>query len=278
MRRFSLFPLLLATASAAAQPSDWQRLLAADSLEAAVSVCATRTTAPAAAVRADAHVCLANVEVRRADEVIALSNGPGGGVIGPRFVGDGVDRALAHIDTARAATPGDVTLYQGQLHLLTRSAQFDRAPAVLRAALAHTSAPLDTWHAYVGDFYSAGAIDEGIAYLQLLHEAAPDAPSVLADLGGFLVVAERDAEAEPLLVRAVALAPDDPVNLWNLGRFRFYSGVLAEAEALYRRAIEADPAWAEANRAHCLLADLLAERTEGSKEAASLRTAYGCRR
>ncbi len=120
-----------------------------------------------------------------------------------------------------------------------------KSEALARARIfAATAKPLADDHARVGDVLSAldreaDAADSYGRAVALVEAGGPGSPAWTLHLlrGGALERADRWAEAEPVLERALALAPGNPVVLNYLGYARLERGQdLAGAEALIARA------------------------------------------
>ncbi len=87
------------------------------------------------------------------------------------------------------------------------------------------------------------AAAEGEAILRDLVRLEPKNPEMLIALGDALSLQRKNAEAEAVYRKAIAIQPDDAIAYFRLGSLldRSDRGRLAEAEAVYRKAIAIRP-------------------------------------
>ena len=162
-----------------------------------------------------------------------------GGAIFGGFQGEGVDRAVEHLQKAISLSPMDLSVHQGRLHVLLTSARYDQAIAALRESMQiHDRADaVDVWIAYSDYFFEFHKYSEGVEFLKVVESEYPEDHRVIANIGAFLSLAERDDEALPYLRKAVDLQPSDPLNTWNLARHYDFIGDTENAQQFYERAI-----------------------------------------
>ena len=101
-----------------------------------------------------------------------------------------------------------------------------------------------------------GRVDEGIAALIAVTEAAPDLAAPGIDLGIAYHVAGDLEAAEQHLVRAIELNPEHPVAHTELGIVYRKAGRFAEARQSYETAIDVFPGYHHARRNLAILCDL----------------------
>jgi len=81
----------------------------------------------------------------------------------------------------------------------------------------------------------------GATTLRPVFNMSPDAGLEVGSQGHAALVAKRDAEAVPLLERAVRLSPQEPTLWFNLGIAYQRLNRLPEAKRAYHRAAELEP-------------------------------------
>ncbi len=245
LRPLGWMPLLLAGAllggGAAAEKSPverWMELIADEQFAAARETCSGWLASQDVAHRAEAHKCLANVEVASQPRGIMLEGDDlGGGRTRPGFAAESIDRALWHLDEAILLAPADLSIHQGRLHLLMVSGQFTRTAEALTDSLESYTGPdaLEAWLDYTPRFFQARKFRAGVAFMKVLEGSYPREHRVAANIGAFLSVLEEDAEALRYAERAVAMSPEDPINNWNLGFMYEHAAKIEEADRQYRK-------------------------------------------
>lgn len=280
--RFTILLIIIGYSdSAVAQDSPftrdmWDPIAPAGELEQAKELCTNAVGHPDVNSRSEAHICLFNLAISQASGPLLIGTGNGGGFIREAFAGPELETALTHLDSARALTPLDLSIHQARQHVLLRATLYNEALLALDDALEALDVLLNTWFDYTAYYFDDGRFEDGLSHLRILESHYDEDPRLVADIGAFLTLLNRDDEAEPYLTRAVELSPNDPINVWNLARFRFYMGQLDDADALYQRALELDSDWAINFGGFCVYADFLDDHRNQPNVAAELRETYSC--
>ncbi len=157
--------------------------------------------------------------------------------------------------------------------MLLTARRYDRAIAALEDSVAtyRGTDALDAWIAYSQRFFEASRLEEGLAFLRVLETSYPEDHRVVANVGAFLGLLERDDAALRYSRRAVELAPGDPLNNWNLGRLYDYTGELPLADRYYGEALRLTEATENASVYACLYADFVQEKLGDAERACRLR-------
>jgi len=260
--------LLATTITAADAKTQWQKLTRASETAKAKALCTQWMTSTDAKVVSQAHQCLASLALAQA-HVPELAYGNRGGFIGEGFGGPHVDEALGHLEKAMALTPNDLSVHQGLTFLLTHSGHLSDAPRALEKSLAvyHGADALQDWLSYASELADRGAYATGVAYMRVLEKKYPDNPDVVANVGAFLFMDGKYADALPYVKRGAELAPNDPINIWNLGRIYDRLGNNELAEKNYRKGMKLETDAAALRDKKCTFAEFLEKR--GDKTAAA---------
>lgn len=245
---FALLSLTLAAPCLAgnAYREKWEALINARDYKTARAVCGGwLKTEKGRTALAEAHKCMANVEMENASSVGVRSDGRGGGSIGNYYGGPGVDKAVEHLGRAIALAPGDISIHEGRLHILLYSGRVGELPAYLEKSIKAypgKDGP-EYWLNYSEELYGIGQFETGLAYSRVLYKYYPKDHRVVANLGAFLSVLKKDEEALKYTELAVKMNPEDQINVWNLGRLYDETGKTALADEYYRKsfALKSDP-------------------------------------
>lgn len=152
-------------------------------------------------------------------------------------------QALEGLETLAAEIPEHaIALVQAQTQILRDARQYERAYAVLGAAIErHADAP-DLLYDRAMTAERLGRLDWMEADLRRLIEIKPDHAHAYNALGYTLTErGERLGEASGLIEQAHKLAPDDPFILDSLGWLRFKQGSLDVARGHLERAYAKRP-------------------------------------
>jgi tetratricopeptide (TPR) repeat protein len=253
----------------------WGALIDHDKTRELPALCEPWLKSPNRLLVAEGHKCLANFELAGAGTT-RIEGDKAGGVILSGYKGPGVEAALAHLDAGIAASPDDLSIHQGRLHVLEASGNAQRMSAALEQSLAVYRGPdaLDAWLAYTGELEEARQLESGVAFLRVLLKRYPDHHEVVGNLGAFLQELGKRDEALPLLRRAVELAPDDAYDNWNLGDTLSQGPDKAGAETFMRRAL-AHASEKDRGEMSCKLGRFLEAERGNPAEACTLEKA-GC--
>jgi len=224
-----------------ARQAQWQALIEARDVAKAKTLCEPWLASKDRLELVEAHKCLSHVELAGAG---------------------GVDKALAHLDAAAELAPQDRSIHEDRLRLLIGARRFSDLSAALEKSIkAYPAADgLDAWLPFCADLQEGEWYEEGLAYAKTLEKHFPKDHRVVANVGGFLGLLERYAEAVPYVKRAVALKPDDPIDNWNMGRLYDRTDKVELADKFYRQAIRLEAEPEEKKDYECLYSEFLKKR------------------
>jgi Tfp pilus assembly protein PilF len=148
-----------------------------------------------------------------------------------------------------AISPGAAMMHQNLGALLYREKQLPAALGEFEAARASSARAFirsgrDTCNALVGIatvYLDMGRLEEAWQAAGAARDVDPGSQEAYFILGTVRSRQARDAEAEPLLAKAVALKPGDLAAQVNLGSVLLFRGKVAEAEEHFRSALALDP-------------------------------------
>lgn len=269
--------LLLAATGTPDHASEWQALLQAKDVAAASERCTAWLEAPDLATRAEAHKCLANVEIAAAagKAKAAASEGK------PEadLVSAALRRAVEHLDAAIELAPGDLTIHQGRLHLLRMAGLLSAMVKALEDSIRRHPAEdwLSAWMAYAREYYEAQRFEQALVLYRVLDRHFPNDHRILSNMGASLVMLKRDDEALACFTQAVKLAPADPVDNWNLARMYDLTGKLDLAEKQYQRALSLKPDEPARMNGTCIFAEFLEKKRMAWERACELQRKAACR-
>ncbi|MGB8930100.1 MAG: hypothetical protein WCC48_02490 [Anaeromyxobacteraceae bacterium] len=274
----ALAVILAAEPAAKESPAEWVPLVQARDFERARALCEGWLATGDDATNAEAHKCLANVELgAHGEHAVRLGGDAAGGFVGSGYDEEPALRALAHLDAALKLAPGDLSIHQGRLHVLLLAAMYDRMiPALEESDRLYTVRDgLDAWIATSAELVQRRELKVAEGFLLTLEKRHPGDHRVAGNLAAVYGMLKRDREALSWAQRAVKAAPDDPIDAWNLARIYDYTGRLEKADAGYRRAL---PLLPEARRKEsaCLYAEFLATKRKDWRRACAVQQEHDC--
>ena len=256
--------------------SKWQRLIDSNQLAEARAFCEECVWNKDKRIAAEGHKCLANVELAGASTTIIDTPKGRGGTMRGGYAGPGVDRALAHLKQGMALAPDDLSIHQGRLHVLIGALRYSELPAAVEDSIKiykGKDAP-DRWLDYCSELMDFSHYEEGLAFTEALEKHYGNDHRVVANIGAFLVLLERDAEAVKYLTKAVAMKPDDPINNWNLGRYYDYANNLPLADRYYLKGLSMEKDKQRLRENYCVYATFLEKKLKQSNKACELQKRY----
>jgi tetratricopeptide (TPR) repeat protein len=256
--------------------AEWTALVQGGDLAAAKIRCGGWLNSPTTRTRAEAHKCLANVELGLASGQAEASRGEGRA--GEDQALAGLRRAVKHLDVAIELAPEDLSIHQGRLHLLRMAGLMrEMAEALEDSIRRHPGADwLPAWKAYPVEYHQSQRFEQAVLMYRVLDRHFPDDHAILSNMGAALTLLGRDREALPYFLRAVKLAPDDPIDSWNLARLYDFMGRLDEAQAAYERALTLTRNDAERAPATCQYAEFQEKKRKDLKRACELQRQGRC--
>lgn len=222
--------------------AEWQALIDKGDKEGARKLCSPWLDSDDPLKRAEAHKCLANVELCGESVVSLQGNEAGGGTLGSGYKPEALDKALAHLEQALKLSPQDLLIHQGRLHLLESAGRFDAMAKALdeSCGIYQGQDALEAWLTYTAELFEAGQYHGDLALLRVLEKRYPPSHDVVGNMGAVLAVLKEDKEAMAYLRKAVDMAPTDPIDNWNLAREYDFTGNVELAEEWYQKALKLD--------------------------------------
>jgi tetratricopeptide (TPR) repeat protein len=266
-----------ATLNCAAQTgnlSDWQKLITEKKdPDAARKLCTPFQNSKVVAEQVEAEKCLANVELWGADRVKMEKNDQGTVDIYDEWEPESVDAALAHLNRGLQLAPQDLTIHQGRLHILEISRRYkEMAKALDESCTIYRGKEVpDVWLDYTGELNDQKQYEAALDLSLVLDKHYPNNPDILGNIGAFLDIMMRDAEAIPYLTKAIALAPNDPINTWDLGRAYDYSGQIKDADAWYNKALPLMTDPEQKKGSLCIYAEFVEKKLNNRSRACELQ-------
>jgi tetratricopeptide (TPR) repeat protein len=253
--------------------SDWTRLIQAEKCDAAKSLCSEYVDSKVIAEQVEAQKCLANVALCGQSAVYLEGDDAGGGNIRGSFKPEAVDEALVHLNLGIKLAPQDLSIHQGRLHVLEVAGRYDAMVKALdeSCTIYQGKDALEAWLAYSPELADLRQYNAGLEFMEALDKHYPNQPDILGNIGAFLDLLKRDAEAIPYLEKAAALAPNDPINAWDLGRAYDYANRDALADEWYKKglSLETDPE--RRKESLCIYAEFVEEKLKDRDRACELQ-------
>jgi tetratricopeptide (TPR) repeat protein len=267
--------MFLCAASCTAQAgnlSDWPKLLDNKDTKAAKALCTAYAESKDLAQRVEAQKCLANVALWGSNVVLLEGDNAGGGTLRSSYIPEAVDEALVHLNLGLKLAPQDLSIHQGRLHVLEISGRYDEMVKALEesASIYKGNDALDAWMAYASELNDLRQYEAGLSFMKVLEKHYPNDPNVIGNVGAFLSILKRDAEAIPYLLRAVQLVPNDPINAWDLGRTYDYAGQIDLADKWYQKGISLETNAEQRSKIECIYAVFVEEKLHEKERACML--------
>jgi tetratricopeptide (TPR) repeat protein len=279
LTQISLLAALAVVAGPKVTSGDWMPLVRAGEYQKAKSVCEPWLVAEDSRTKAEAHKCLANVELGLAggSKVRIEGDRKAGGFIGPAYDDEASIRAVEHLNQALLLAPQDLSIHQGRLHVLMLAARYsDMERALAESAKLYEGADaMDAWLAYPAELFNSRQFKPAIALLLVLDKRYPNDHRVAGNMSAAYAMLEQDDEALAWASKAVKLAPDDAIDNWNLARIYDYTGKTALADAAYQKSL-ALQSGEQRKRSTCIYAEFVLSKKKDSKNACELQKQGGC--
>jgi tetratricopeptide (TPR) repeat protein len=222
--------------------ADWPKLIQDKNADAARSLCTPFENSEVVAEQVEAEKCLANVALCGHGEMELEKDDAGGGTLRESYAPETVDEALIHLNRGIKVAPQDLSIHQGRLHVLETSGRYsDMVKALDESCTIYQGKDaLEAWLDYAPELMDLRQYNAGLEFMKVLDKHYPNNSDVLGNIGAFLSLLKRDAEAIEYLKEATDLAPKDPINAWDLGREHDYAGQIALADQWYQKALALD--------------------------------------
>jgi len=275
----SLLVALAVAAGPKVTSGDWMPLVRAGEYPKAKSMCEPWLDSEDAVTKAEAHKCLANVELGLAGGAKIRIEGDRktGGYMGAGYDDETASRAVKHLDQAVLLSPQDLSIHQGRLHVLMLAARYEDMPRALEqsAKLYKGADAVDAWLGYPAELFNRRQFKPAIALLLVLDGLYPDDHRVAGNMSAAYAMLEQDEEALAWATKAVKLTPNDPIDIWNLARIYDYTGKPALADAAYQKSLALQTG-EQRKRSTCIYADFVQSRKKDAKKACELQKEAGC--
>lgn len=254
--------------------SDWQKLLTGKKdPDATRTLCTPFENSKVVAEQVEAEKCLANVELWGADRVKTEKNAAGAVDIYDEWEPESVDAALKHLDSGLQLAPQDLSIHQGRLHILEISRRYNEMAKALdeSCTLYHGKEVPDVWLSYTSELNDQQQYQAALDLSIILDRHYPNNADIVGNIGAFLEIMMRDAEAIPYLQRALALAPNDPIDTWDLGRAYDYAGQIKEADTWYNKALRLMTDPDQKKHSLCIYAEFVEKKLHDRTRACDLQ-------
>ena len=227
-------------------------------------------------IQAEGHKCLANVALCTGQAGIRLQgNDTGGGTMSGGYTDAAVDEALRQLDAGIQASPQDLSIHQGRLHILEVAFRFDAMDNALDESLNvyKGSEGIDPWIPYSAELLEDNHLHAALSLLKVLDKHFPNSHDVIGNMGVAYQILKDDDHAIEMLRRAAALDPTDSIDTWNVAREYDFTKQTSLAEEWYQKAfaIEKDPARRKISR--CTYSTFVAEQLRDAARACHLQIA-----
>lgn len=153
-----------------------------------------------------------------------------------------VEQALDQYKRAAELEPNRSKTFEVMGLALQRMGRDKEAVAALRKAIALAPGYFAPHGALATVHFLNGRFTEAVAEQTIATELAPKQPAAFLNLGGMLVSAEREAEAEVAFRRCIELQdPRAPINMNNLGVLLRYRHKDADAAEVFSDSLRVEP-------------------------------------
>lgn len=267
-----LFSITTLSSSQTANLTDWTKLIDANECEAAKRLCTMFVDSGEISQRIDSQKCLANVALCGNSVVLLQGDDAGGGTLSGGYTPGAVDDAIMHLNLALKLAPQDLSIHQGRLHVLEASAHYSEMVKALdeSCTIYKGSDALQAWLAYAAELADLRQAQDGLAFMKVLDKHYPDSPDVLGNIGAFLSMLKKPAEAIPYLQRAVQLAPQDPINVWDLGKAYDLANQVGLADEWYQKGLSLQTETEQLSESSCLYAHFVDQKLHDRQRACTL--------
>jgi tetratricopeptide (TPR) repeat protein len=252
--------------------ADWFKLIDAHQCDAARELCTRFVSSADVKQKTESQKCLANVALCGNSMVLLQGDDVGGGTLSGGYKPEAVDEALAHLNAGIKFSPQDLSIHQGRLHVLEASGRYaDMVTALDESCTIYQGRDaLQAWLAYSAELADLRQYQYGLAIMRVLEKHYPGSPDVLANVGAFLSIEGKPAEAIPYLQKATDLAPADPINAWDLGRAYDRTDRIELADKWYRKGLSLQHDPKQRSESSCLYAHFVEQKLHDRERACSL--------
>jgi tetratricopeptide (TPR) repeat protein len=272
---FLALATVLCTANCVAQSgnlSDWPKLLDNKDSKAAKALCTAFVDSKDLAQQVEAQKCLANVALSGNDVILLEGDNAGGGSIRQGYKPEAVDEALVHLNLGLKLAPQDISIHQGRLHVLEISGRYsEMVKALDESSSAYKGKEVpDAWLAYAPELADLRQYETALEFMKVLDKHYPNSPDIIGNIGAFLMMLKKPAEAIPYLQKSVDLAPKDAVNAWDLGRAYDYTDQIALADKWYQKGLSLPSDPDQPKDSACLYAQFVEKKLHEKERACTL--------
>lgn len=253
--------------------SDWTKLIDSRQCEAAKGLCTKFVDSANITDQAEAQKCLSNVALCGHDLIQLEGDDAGGGNLHGSYSPEAVDEALLHLNLGIKLAPQDLSIHKGRLYLLEISGRYDDMIKALDESCGiykGNDAP-DTWLGYAPEIADLGHFEVGLELMKVLDRHYPNTPDIVANIGGFLLMMKKPADAIPYLQHSVQLSPQDSLNAWDLGRAYDYTDQIGLAEKWYQKALSLPQDRDMESDVPCLYAEFVEKKLKDRTRACRLQ-------
>ena len=252
--------------------SDWTKLIDGGKCDAAKALCTKFADSSTLSDKVDAQKCLSNVALCGNSMIEIEGDDVGGGTLRGSYAPEAIDEALVHLNLGIKLAPQDLSIHMGRLHVLEISGRYDQMIKALdeSCTLYRGKEAPDSWLAYAPELADLRQYSAGLEFMKVIDKHYPDNSDILGNIGAFLSMLNRPAEALPYLQKAAELAPKDPINTWDLGRAYDHSDQISLADQWYQKGIALMTDADQRKNSSCLYAEFVENKLKDSARACRL--------